>query len=181
MQVEGLPRITGRESKNVTDKPVEELKTLTPRETEVFSLIAQGFSNKEIGNRLFVAEKSVENHINNILRKVEKVGIYSASLDDKARVQCMLLFQRNTPDFVNPVSSYFEDYEIKPLTPRQKEVVTLIGEGCSNLEIAVKLNLSIAVVANYINSILNQKIPVDRETYNPRVVLALISQTEHVV
>lgn len=45
-------------------------KYLTERETQVAQLIAQGDSNKEIGERLKLSAKTVKNHVSNILRKL---------------------------------------------------------------------------------------------------------------
>ena len=44
-------------------------KELTERELEVTSLIAKGFSNKEIGDQLFISDGTVRNHITSILSK----------------------------------------------------------------------------------------------------------------
>jgi DNA-binding NarL/FixJ family response regulator len=44
--------------------------TLTPREQEVMALVAEGFSTKDIGERLFISPKTVENHRSNILQKL---------------------------------------------------------------------------------------------------------------
>src|SRR5215469_13623968 len=45
-------------------------KFLTERESQVANLIAQGDSNKEIGDRLTLSAKTVKNHVSNILRKL---------------------------------------------------------------------------------------------------------------
>lgn len=44
---------------------------LTERELEVLQQIARGGTNKDIAARLFISEKTVKNHITNILRKLE--------------------------------------------------------------------------------------------------------------
>jgi NarL family two-component system response regulator LiaR len=43
---------------------------LTPRETEVLQLIAQGMSNREIAQALTISEKTVKTHVSNILSKL---------------------------------------------------------------------------------------------------------------
>ncbi|MHA7262909.1 response regulator [Arthrobacter sp. TMN-37] len=44
---------------------------LTPREREVFELIAQGLSNPEIALKLFLSEATVKTHVGRILAKLE--------------------------------------------------------------------------------------------------------------
>lgn len=43
---------------------------LSDREREVLQLVARGHTYKQIGAELFIAEKTVENHVRNILRKL---------------------------------------------------------------------------------------------------------------
>ena len=45
-------------------------EALSPRELEVLALVADGFSNKEIGERLFVTEQTVKFHLANVFRKL---------------------------------------------------------------------------------------------------------------
>lgn len=51
-----------------TDKPV----ALSRREREIVALVAQGFRNREIADKLFISEQTVKNHMHNIF---EKVGV----------------------------------------------------------------------------------------------------------
>lgn len=44
-----------------------EIEQLTPREREVLELIAQGLSNREISEKLYIAERTVKNHVNRVL------------------------------------------------------------------------------------------------------------------
>ncbi len=43
---------------------------LSPRETEIIRLIAQGLSNRDIGRRLILSEKTVKNHVSRIFSKM---------------------------------------------------------------------------------------------------------------
>ena len=44
---------------------------LSPREIDVLRLIAAGNANKEIANKLFIAEETVKSHVTNILAKLQ--------------------------------------------------------------------------------------------------------------
>ena len=57
---------------------------LTPREQEILQLIAQGSSNKEIAQILYISEKTVRNHVTNIL----------SQLNLRDRTQAALLFMK---------------------------------------------------------------------------------------
>jgi len=47
------------------DKPL-----LSDREREIVQLVAQGFRNREIGEKLFISEQTVKNHLHNIFDKL---------------------------------------------------------------------------------------------------------------
>jgi DNA-binding NarL/FixJ family response regulator len=44
---------------------------LTPRETEVLKLVAKGYTYREIAEKLFLSTKTVQNHVQNILTKLQ--------------------------------------------------------------------------------------------------------------
>jgi DNA-binding NarL/FixJ family response regulator len=53
-----------------TNESPEELAGLTEQQLRILALIAEGLTNKEIGNRLYLAEKTVKNHVTRILAKL---------------------------------------------------------------------------------------------------------------
>lgn len=53
------------------NKEEEKFRELTSREIQVLRLIAKGHTNKQIGQELYISEKTVKNHITNIFRKLQ--------------------------------------------------------------------------------------------------------------
>jgi len=43
---------------------------LSEREREVLQLVARGYTYRQVGKELYIAEKTVENHVRNILAKL---------------------------------------------------------------------------------------------------------------
>ena len=69
------PSVTRRLISEFADRPeLAEIKgfdDLTEREVEVLGLVANGLSNVEIGERLFVSESTVKTHVSHILTKLQ--------------------------------------------------------------------------------------------------------------
>ncbi len=64
------------------------LSGLSPREREILDLIGEGLTNSEIGERLFLSEKTVKNHVSRLL---SKLGV-------ERRVQAAVLVARTPSD-----------------------------------------------------------------------------------
>ncbi len=50
---------------------VARIASLTPREREIISSVAEGLKNREIGRRLFISETTVRHHLTSIFGKLE--------------------------------------------------------------------------------------------------------------
>ena len=66
------PALTARVLERVRKGPEEhqELAALTEQERKILALIAEGLTNRQIGERLFLAEKTVKNYVSSILSKL---------------------------------------------------------------------------------------------------------------
>ncbi|CAM3892660.1 response regulator [Mesobacillus thioparans] len=66
------PEVTGKMMMKMRQKNNVELhEELTEREMEVLKLIAEGKTNQEIADELFIALKTVKTHVSNILSKLQ--------------------------------------------------------------------------------------------------------------
>ncbi len=54
----------------VADRKGRERSPLSQREREIVALVAQGFKNKEIAEKIFISEQTVKNHLHNIFDKL---------------------------------------------------------------------------------------------------------------
>ncbi|WP_433539035.1 helix-turn-helix transcriptional regulator [Micromonospora sp. CA-249363] len=63
----------------------DELATLTAREREVLALVAEGLTNREIGQRLFISERTIGVHVSHIFDKLQV----------RTRVQASAIHLRN--------------------------------------------------------------------------------------
>jgi DNA-binding NarL/FixJ family response regulator len=64
------PEVSRRLIAGLSPGRVKDTDGLTARETEVLRLIAQGLSNPEIAERLYIGEATVKTHINNTFAKI---------------------------------------------------------------------------------------------------------------
>ena len=68
-----ISRFFEREPGAFVQQKAREKKTadmLTPREHEVLQQLTKGLTNKEIAQNLFISEKTVKTHLNNIFTKL---------------------------------------------------------------------------------------------------------------
>lgn len=54
---------------------------LTPREKEIFTLLIDNYSTKDIAENLNISEKTVRNHISNVMQKLDVTGRASAVVE----------------------------------------------------------------------------------------------------
>jgi DNA-binding NarL/FixJ family response regulator len=71
----GLAGLVLGEYRRLSDSPADardpDTPRLTDRETEVLRLVAKGLSYKQIAGRLFLSHRTVQNHVQNTLRKLQ--------------------------------------------------------------------------------------------------------------
>jgi two-component system, NarL family, response regulator DevR len=85
---------------NVTAKVLERLRTgapederlegLTDQERKILDLLAEGLTNREIADRMYLAEKTVKNYVSNLLAKMgmqrrTEAAVYAARLAERHR------------------------------------------------------------------------------------------------
>jgi DNA-binding NarL/FixJ family response regulator len=68
--VNELARRSAAQAPAKADKEI--IEQLTDREREVLRLLGQGYSNKEIGEALYITEGTAKNHVSSV---IEKLGL----------------------------------------------------------------------------------------------------------
>ena len=68
----------------------EALAVLSPQERRILVLIGEGRTNRQIGEEMYLAEKTVKNYVSNLLTKMgmsrrTEVAAYAARLDERRR------------------------------------------------------------------------------------------------
>ena len=69
-----------REAHSQQKQATSPLDELTPREREILEGLAAGLSNKEIGEKVFLSEKTVKHYMTNILQKLQVRNRVEAAL-----------------------------------------------------------------------------------------------------
>ena len=84
------PAVTGRVLERLRKGPEEDerLADPTPQERNILELIADGLTNREIGDRIHLAEKTVKNYVSNLLTKLgmerrTQAAVYAARLTEQ--------------------------------------------------------------------------------------------------
>jgi DNA-binding NarL/FixJ family response regulator len=67
----GLAGLLLGEYRRLNDEPEPDAPKLTARETEVLRLVARGLTARQIASRLVLSHRTVENHVQNTLRKLQ--------------------------------------------------------------------------------------------------------------
>jgi DNA-binding NarL/FixJ family response regulator len=88
------PSLTTRVLERLRHPPeadeADELAGLTDQERRILDLIAEGMTNRQIGEQLFLAEKTVKNYMSNLLSKLgmsrrAEAAAYAARLSERRR------------------------------------------------------------------------------------------------
>ena len=78
-------RVIGEFARFTRPEPPDGFDELTPRERDILRLVADGLSNAEIGQELYIGETTVKTHVTHILQK----------LDLRDRVQAVVLVHQS--------------------------------------------------------------------------------------
>ena len=87
------PQVTARVLERLRAKPEDDgLTALTDQERRLFDLIGEGLTNRQIGERMFLAEKTVKNYVSNIFAKLgmsrrAEAAAYAARLQERRRTE----------------------------------------------------------------------------------------------
>jgi two-component system, NarL family, response regulator DevR len=84
------PAVTGRVLDRLRNGPEEDerLARLSPQERNILDLIADGLTNRQISERIHLAEKTVKNYVSNLLTKLgmerrTQAAVYAARLAEQ--------------------------------------------------------------------------------------------------
>jgi two-component system response regulator DevR len=84
------PTVTARVLERLRGGEEEGVANLTDQERRILDLIAEGCTNRQIAQRMFLAEKTVKNYVSNLLAKLgmsrrTEAAVYAARLNERQR------------------------------------------------------------------------------------------------
>ncbi|MEY2420687.1 MAG: two-component system, NarL family, response regulator DevR [Acidimicrobiaceae bacterium] len=82
------PSLTARVLERLRNPEPDELAELTDQERRILDYISEGMTNRQIGEQLFLAEKTVKNYVSNVLSKLgmsrrSEAAAYAARLSER--------------------------------------------------------------------------------------------------
>lgn len=85
------PALTDRVLERLREGPKTDprLASLTPQERKILDLIAEGYTNRQIADNMFLAEKTVKNYVSNLLAKLgmerrTQAATFAARLNERS-------------------------------------------------------------------------------------------------
>ena len=86
------PHVTSRVLERLRKGPEEDerLTRLTEQERKILDLIAEGLTNRQIAERMFLAEKTIKNYVSNVLAKLgmdrrTEAAVFATRLQDREK------------------------------------------------------------------------------------------------
>jgi two-component system response regulator DevR len=84
------PEVTAQVLERLRHPADDELSMLTDQERRILDLIAEGLTNREIGEQMYLAEKTVKNYVSNLFTKMgmrsrTEAAAYAARLAERRR------------------------------------------------------------------------------------------------
>jgi DNA-binding NarL/FixJ family response regulator len=107
---------------------------VTPRDQQVLNLLAQGYSNKEIGGELNISPRTVKQHLRMLCRRAK-------IFDGRKRVKLVRYFYDGECAAATPCDS---------LNPRESQISVLVWEGLTNREIGKIVGTSEQMIKNHL-------------------------------
>ncbi|MFC5406554.1 response regulator [Cohnella soli] len=144
-----MPGINGIEATRIIREKLPDMKilivTMLKNDKSVFTAM-------QMGARGYVLKDAGEMELLQSIRMVERGGAVFSS-DIAARMMHY---------FMIPQQSQPATPALSELTGRESEILELISDGCTNSQIASRLQLSAKTVANHVSNILNKLQVADR-------------------
>lgn len=114
----------------------------TRREEEIAALVAEGLTNAEIGERLFISRRTVEGHVEQIRNKLgfrsrSQIAAWVSDMDRGGRTATR---KHNLPERLTPLVGREEVLAVLSALSRRTRLLTLTGAGgCGKSRLAIEL------------------------------------------